>query len=73
MYDFSDSVEDVVMKKLAALIQTPLPNSAHRARSHLLEQLGQIEIEILNSKAHPCMLHVIRSVQDMVRRSDALM
>jgi hypothetical protein len=59
------------MWKLVALVQEQLPNSAHRARVHLLERL--FVLEALETRADPGTLRSIRAVQHLVRRCDPLM
>jgi hypothetical protein len=66
-------VDDPVMRKLVALVQEQLPNSAHRARVYLLKQLHALEQEALETGADPGTLLSIRSAQNVVRRSDPLM
>ena len=66
-------VDDPVMRKLVALIQEPLPNSAHKARVYLLEQLYALEREALETGADPGTLRSIRSAQHFVQRSDPFM
>jgi hypothetical protein len=66
-------VDDPVMWKLLALVQEQLPNSAHRARAHLLERLFVLEREALETRADPGTLRSIRAVQRLVRKGDPLM
>jgi hypothetical protein len=61
------------MRKLVALVQEQLPNSAHRARVHLLERLFALEREALETGADPRTLRLIRAVQHLVRSGDPLM
>ena len=65
-------IDDPVMRKLVALVQEQLPNSAHRARVYLLKQLLLLEQEALETGAAPGTLRSIRATQDVVRRSDSL-
>jgi hypothetical protein len=67
------SVDDPLMGKLVALIQEPLPNSAHGARVYLLEQLYALEKEALETGADPGTLRSIRSAQHFVQQSDPFM
>lgn len=66
-------VDDPLMWKLIALVQAQLPNSAHQARVHLLEQLYALEQEALERGADPGTLRSILATQAFVRRSDPLM
>lgn len=65
--------DDPVMRRLVALIHAPLPNSAHRARIYLLEQLHLLEEEALATGAKPEILRAIRSTQAVIRCSDPVM
>jgi hypothetical protein len=69
----SQPFDDPVMRKLVALVQEQLPNSAHRTRVYLLEQLYALEREALETDADPRTLLSIRATQNVVRRSDPLM
>ena len=73
MYSPPKPVDDPVMRRLVALVQEQLPNSARQARLHLLEQLHALEQEALESGADPGTLRSIHATQDFVRRSDSLM
>ena len=66
-------VDDPAMRKLVALVQEQLPNSAHQARIYLLKQLHALEQEALETGADPGTLLSIRAAQSVVRRSDPLM
>jgi hypothetical protein len=66
-------IDNPVMRKLVALVQEPLPNSAHRARVYLLEQLYALEREALETGTDPGTLRSIRSARHFVQRSDPLM
>jgi hypothetical protein len=61
------------MRKLVALVEEQLPNSAHRACVRLMGQLFALEQEALETGADPGTLRSIRAVQNVVRRSDPLM
>jgi hypothetical protein len=65
-------VDDPLMRKLVALVQEQLPNSAHRARVHLLERLYGLEGEALKTGADPRTLLAIRSTQHFILRSAPL-
>jgi len=73
MHSLPKPVDDPVMRKLVALVQEQLPNSAHQARVYLLEQLHALEREALECGADPGTLLSIRATQEVVRRSDPLM
>jgi hypothetical protein len=73
MHVSPEPVDDPVMRKLVALVQEQLPNSAHQARVYLLEQLHALEREALETGADPGTLRSIRATQDIVRRSNPLM
>ena len=73
MHSLPKPVDDPVMRKLVALVQEQLPNSAHQARVYLLEQLHALEREALETGADAGTLLSIRATQEVVRRSDPLM
>ena len=68
-----DSFNDPIMSKFVALIEEQLPNSAQRARIHLLKRLGELEHEALSSSADPGTLRSIRATQQFILASDPLM
>ena len=65
--------DDPTMRKLVTLLQEELPNSASRARKHLLERLYMLEGEALQGGADPRTLRSIRAAQHFVLASDPLM
>ena len=67
-----EPIDDPLMRKLVALVQEQLPNSAHLARVHLLERLYGLEGEALQTGADPRTLLAIRSTQYFILRSDPL-
>jgi hypothetical protein len=68
-----DIIDDPVMRKLVELVQEKLPNSAQRARIHLLKRLGELECEALSNAADPGTLRSIRATQQFILASDPLM
>lgn len=69
MHSLPKPVDDPVMRRLVALVQEQLPNSAHQARLYLLEQLHALEQEALECGADPGTLRSIYATQDFVRRT----
>lgn len=63
-------VDDPMMRKLVALLQERLPNSARHGRHLLLEQLQALEHEALACGADPGTLRSIHATQAFVRRCD---
>jgi hypothetical protein len=53
MHTSPQSIDDPVMRKLVALVEEQLPNSAHRARVRLMGQLFALEQEALETGADP--------------------
>ena len=72
MHSPSKPVDDPMMHKLVALVQERLPNSAHRGRLILLEQLRALEREALEHGADTGTLRSIRATQAFVRGCDPL-
>ena len=66
-------VDHPAMRKLVALMHEELPNSAHRARVHLLERLSELKRDALENDADPRTLRSIRAAQALVHGSDPLM
>jgi hypothetical protein len=62
MHGLPKPVDDPAMRKLVALVQEQLPNSAHQARIYLLKQLHALEQEALETGADParCSRSVLR-------------
>ena len=67
------SVDDPAMRKLVALMHEELPNSACRARVHLLERLSELERDAWENDADPETIRSIHAVQTLVQGSDPLM
>ena len=72
MHRPADIIDDPVMSKLVALVQEELPNSAQKARIHLLKRLGELECEALINAADPGTLRSIRAIQQFILASDPL-
>lgn len=68
----SQPVPDPVIHRLHALLEEQLPNSAHRARLHLLERLLVLEEEAITTGADPETLLSIRTIQRLLQTSDPL-
>ena len=67
------SFDDPIMGKLVALVEDQLPDSAQRARIHLIKCLNELEHEALSSSADPGTLRSIRATQQFILASDPLM
>lgn len=63
-------VDDPMMRKLVALVQAQLPNSARQDRLHLLERLDALEQEALRCAADPGTIRSIHATQHFVRSCD---
>jgi hypothetical protein len=66
------SIDDLMMRKLVALMQELLPDATHRGRSRLLAQLHVLEQEAVNCRANPATLRSIHATQGFVGRCDRL-
>lgn len=70
MHGLPGPVDDPMMRKLIALVQKRLPNSAREGRRLLLEQLQALERETLERGADPGTLRSIHATQAFLRRYD---
>gem|GEM_PF-3894007 len=70
MHGLPMPVDDPIMRRLVALVQDRLPNSARQGRHRLLEQLQALEQEALERGADPGTLRSIHATQAFVRKCD---